>query len=325
MSYTDPSGYFFKKLFGGLAKSVFRAIGQNKFLSSVISIGLYFVPGCGVWCSAAFNAATTYAVTGSLKAAAIGFAAGAISPGGFDPTAFLIRGAIGGLANRALGGNFGHGFIAAGASGAAGGIQNPWGRILASAVIGGTVSKITGGKFANGATSAAFATAVQAGFKGEFSNSNDRLPKGGGDVEVDENTPTVEDNAIAGERAVYAVKDGKVFRAGWQDPNNHKKGLGFRISISDEDGYTQYGHMDPDSLSVSAGDTVKRGDYLGEYASPTNGSSSGPHVHIESRNHAGKIITPPSFSPLNGGRVTAPFRAIDNMHKKPHQGIDYAY
>ena len=173
MSYTDPSGYFFKKLFGGLAKSVFRAIGQNKFLSSVISIGLYFVPGCqtGV-CSMAFNAAVTYAVTGSLKAAAIGFAAGAISPGGFDPTAFLIRGAIGGLANRALGGNFGHGFIAAGASGAAGGVQNPWGRILASAVIGGTVSKITGGKFANGATSAAFATAVQAGFNGEFSSNN---------------------------------------------------------------------------------------------------------------------------------------------------------
>ena len=164
MSYTDPSGYFFKKLF--------KAIGSNKFLSTFISAVLYLVPGCqSGLCTAAFNAAVSYAVTGSLKAAAIGFAAGAISPGGFDPSSFLIRGAIGGLANRALGGNFGHGFVSAGVGGAAGGIENPWGRMLVSAAIGGTVSKLTGGKFANGAVSAAFATAVQAGLNGEFSRS----------------------------------------------------------------------------------------------------------------------------------------------------------
>ena len=101
--------------------------------------------------------------------------------------------------------------------------------------------------------------------------------------------------------------------------------MGFRISISDSDGYTQYGHMDPDALAVSVGDTVKVGDYIGEYASPTNGSSSGPHVHVESRNHSGQIIAPPDISPLNGGRMTAPFEGIDYMHKVPHQGVDYAY
>ncbi|WP_105181790.1 RHS repeat domain-containing protein [Pseudoalteromonas sp. T1lg21] len=162
LSYTDPSGYFFK--------AIFKAIGKNKWLSSFISIALNFIPGCQVWCSAAFNAAVTYAVTGSLKAAAIGFVASAISPGGMNPAAFIARGIIGGLTNKVLGGNFGYGFIAAGAGGAAGGIGNVPLRILASAVIGGTVSKITGGKFANGATSAAFATAVEAGFKGEFSS-----------------------------------------------------------------------------------------------------------------------------------------------------------
>ena len=170
LSYTDPSGYFFKKLF--------KAIGGNKFLSTIISIGLNFIPGCQAWCSAAFNAAITYAVTGSLKGALIGAFVGAISPGGFNPGAFLARATIGGFASRLQGGKFGHGFIAAGASGAAGGIKNVWGRIVASAVIGGTVSKITGGKFANAATSASFAAALVAGFNGEFSKNSARSNNG---------------------------------------------------------------------------------------------------------------------------------------------------
>lgn len=39
---------------------------------------------------------------------------------------------------------------------------------MASAVIGGTVSEVTGGKFANRAVSAAFTTAAQAAFSGDF-------------------------------------------------------------------------------------------------------------------------------------------------------------
>jgi hypothetical protein len=184
LSYTDPSGYFFKKLF--------KAIGGNKFLSTIISIGLNFIPGCQAWCSAAFNAAITYAVTGSLKGALIGAFVGAISPGGFNPGAFLARAAIGGLASRLQGGKFGHGFIAAGASGAAGGIGNVPLRMLASAVIGGTVSKITGGKFANGASSAAFATLVTAGFNGELRSRKNTLADGGSNSF--DNNVTVNDN-----------------------------------------------------------------------------------------------------------------------------------
>ena len=163
-SYTDPSGYFFGK--------ILKAIGSNRFLSTIISIGLNFISGCQDWCAAAatsaFNAAVTYAITGSLKGAMIGAFAGAISPAGYGPSAFLARGLIGGLASSAQGGKFGHGFIAAGAGGAANGISNVGLRILASAVIGGTVSRITGGKFGNGATSSAFAALVTAGFRGEF-------------------------------------------------------------------------------------------------------------------------------------------------------------
>ena len=125
-----------------------------------------------MWCSAAFNAGLTYAVTGNLKGALIGAFVGAISPGGFNPGAFLARSLIGGIASEMQGGKLGHGFIAAGAAGAASGVQNPFARILVSAVIGGTVSEVTGGKFANGAISAGFATAMQAGMNGEFGSKS---------------------------------------------------------------------------------------------------------------------------------------------------------
>lgn len=161
MSYTDPSGYFFKKLFGGVAKGILRAIAKVPLLNTAISIGLYFVPGCqsGI-CTAIYNAASTYAVTGSLKAAAIGFAVSQISPGGYGIEAILARGVIGGLAARAQGANFGRGFSSSGISGGAGGIGNVYARIFVSAAIGGTASKITGGKFINGASTAAFAAAL---------------------------------------------------------------------------------------------------------------------------------------------------------------------
>ena len=115
---------------------------------------------CGA-CAVGFNAAVTYAVSGSLKAAAIGAFVSLVSAAGMNPSACLGRSVIGGLASRALGGKFEHGFISAGASGIASQVQNPVGHILAAAVVGGTVSDLTGGKFANGAISAAFAMVVQ--------------------------------------------------------------------------------------------------------------------------------------------------------------------
>ena len=66
LSYTDPSGYFLKKLFKKIGKlfisriaeaivkgirNLFRAIARVKWLSNVISFALNFVPGCQQWCS----------------------------------------------------------------------------------------------------------------------------------------------------------------------------------------------------------------------------------------------------------------------------------
>ncbi len=82
---------------------------------------------------------------------------------------FLTNGFVGGVASEVSGGNFRHGFVAAGVSGLAGGaigkIDNGFGRIVVRGVIGGTISEVTGGKFANGAKSAALAQVV-----GEISN-----------------------------------------------------------------------------------------------------------------------------------------------------------
>lgn len=133
----------------------------------------------------------------------------------------------------------------------------------------------------------------------------------------------------APENAVYAVADGEVFRAGYQNPNNPNAGLGFRISVNDGNGgYYQYGHMDPDSLTVQVGDTVRRGDLIGSYADPTNGSSSGPHVHVERRlwSNPNVTVNPGNVSPLGpAGVMTAPWNSIDSMHLTPHQGMDWAY
>jgi hypothetical protein len=185
MSYTDPSGFFFKKLL--------RSIAKVPILNAAINVGLNFVPGCQIWCSAAFSAATTYAVTGSLKAA---FTAGAtsaatsyafseigshfdgldggggVSFGGNMLTSGQVAGQIsahalvGGISSSLQGGKFGHGFFSAGVTKGIGGAFLPGGAGLSqseilkgtvvSAVIGGTTSKISGGKFANGAQTGAF-------------------------------------------------------------------------------------------------------------------------------------------------------------------------
>ncbi len=127
---------------------------------------------------------------------------------------------------------------------------------------------------------------------------------------------------------LYAVADGKVFRAGYQNPNDADSGLGFRLSTSDEDGYYQYGHLDPDSLTVSVGDTIKKGNLIGSYADPTNGGSSGPHVHLERRLWSNPRVTvnPGNISPLRPtGVISAHWNRTDRVHKTPHQGIDWAY
>ncbi|RTE86190.1 MULTISPECIES: RHS repeat-associated core domain-containing protein [Gammaproteobacteria] len=125
-------------------------------------------------------------------------------------------------------------------------------------------------------------------------------------------------------REVSSLTSGRVFRVGYQDPNNPNTGLGWRISIMNSDGqtYDQYGHMDPGS-TVAVGTIVNVGDVIGSYADPTNGRSSGPHVHHERRNSSGGIVDPGTQSPLSNGVATSMFGETDSMHSNPHQGNDW--
>ncbi|ALU44083.1 RHS repeat domain-containing protein [Pseudoalteromonas rubra] len=175
LSYTDPSGYLFKKLFKGAMKAtgtwqMLRAIGQVPWLNTIVTVGLNFIPGCQGWCAAAataaYSAGSTFATTGSLNKGLTAGLTAAAMPGGGSVEAILASAAIGGVSSKLMGGNFGHGFFAAGLGAAAGnigrGIRNPIGQVVIGAIVGGTVSKVTGGKFANGAFSAAFAAAMRA-------------------------------------------------------------------------------------------------------------------------------------------------------------------
>jgi hypothetical protein len=77
MSYTDPSGYFFKKLWQKTTGALFRAIAKVPILNSAVQIGLGIACGpAAPACLAAYSGAQTYALTGSLGAA---FRNGAIS------------------------------------------------------------------------------------------------------------------------------------------------------------------------------------------------------------------------------------------------------
>lgn len=77
----------------------------------------------------------THAVALSLKAAFTSGIATAIMPGGGSVGNVLASAVIGGVSSRLQGGNFGHGFWAAGVGAAMGGatkgIKNPVGKVLA--------------------------------------------------------------------------------------------------------------------------------------------------------------------------------------------------
>ncbi|QOL26174.1 hypothetical protein LP316_02400 [Thalassotalea sp. LPB0316] len=163
LSYTDPSGYFFKKLakaFGNLWQAtvgnVLRAIAKVPILNAAVG---FLACATGPIGCAAFGAASSFAVTGSLKAALIGGFTAGIGGG----HGFLTAGLVGGLASRIQGGNFGHGFWSAGIGALVGGrikTGNAYLNVAVSAVVGGTVSKLTGGKFGNGAQTWAFSAAI---------------------------------------------------------------------------------------------------------------------------------------------------------------------
>ena len=80
------------------------------------------------------------------------------------------------------------------------------------------------------------------------------------------------DIAVPTGTVVYAAHDGTVTQAAYDSY------YGNYVVITDSKGYTtKYAHMD--SLTVSAGQSVKKGDTVGK--SGNTGSSTGSHLHIE--------------------------------------------
>ncbi|MFP5507501.1 MAG: RHS repeat domain-containing protein [Gammaproteobacteria bacterium] len=167
LSYTDPSGFFLKKLFRSIKKlfknEIFRAVVG--IAASIFTLGYTALLTGNIYAaSAAAGFVGGSITTGTLKGGLIGAASALMfAPlhglsSGFGKT--LAHGAVGGVRSRLLGGDFREGFLSAGftqaMSGRIGRIESFEGRIAAAAVVGGTAAELGGGKFANGAVTGAF-------------------------------------------------------------------------------------------------------------------------------------------------------------------------
>ncbi|WP_235357454.1 RHS repeat-associated core domain-containing protein [Arsukibacterium sp. MJ3] len=188
MSFTDPSGYFFKAV-GKFVKRYWKPLVAA--IATVITYGAAssWVAGWGATWGAAATASSaatlTWAggaaagamagfvggavATGSLRGAANGAFSGAVFGGigsaGWGSEATLGAHALsGGVISDLQGGNFGHGFWTAGVMKGVGLVNTPGAgasigqitsRTTLQAMVGGTISRVTGGKFANGAITSA--------------------------------------------------------------------------------------------------------------------------------------------------------------------------
>ena len=181
LTYTDPSGYFIGKLFKKVFKGLNKALGD---FAPFLGIALLAIPVVREWVISSWGSAFTFGfwtggiASGSYKGALFGgisaaafygigsqFAAeaGFFQQGGFGHV--LTHGLAGGILAELQGGQFGHGFLAAGISKAVmgrfsyadGSAPAVMGRTAIAATVGGTISRMTGGKFANGALTSAMA------------------------------------------------------------------------------------------------------------------------------------------------------------------------
>ena len=183
LNATDPSGYFFKKLFRKLVGAVVNGIFGELLASKIPALRPFFtLASCAIGNAVQCAGATfgnAYAGGASLKRALkagifayvsvrafthIGSTFGGTAAAG-GVNHFLATALTGGILTELQGGQFGHGFLAAGVGFGVGQLGQTQGwqvqtQFVASVVSAGTVSEITGGKFANGATTAAFAFAV---------------------------------------------------------------------------------------------------------------------------------------------------------------------
>ena len=189
LSFTDPDGFFFKKLFKAIGKAfgkIFKFIKANfkAILRIAITAAACAGPQVTVTCVAVtvgtsfgFTLADGGSLGDALKAAAFSAAQVGVWTGvgaflgslqiaskiGFAAVKGAVHGVVGGAISVAQGGNFLQGFGASAISGAVGVFAGPESGLdlftstALVATAGGVAAKLTGGKFANGALTAAFA------------------------------------------------------------------------------------------------------------------------------------------------------------------------
>jgi hypothetical protein len=101
-------------------------------------------------------------------------------------------------------------------------------------------------------------------------------------------------------KPVYAVADATVVTAVNRYPDTPPGALPPNMSMEDADGnhvvldlgqghYALYAHLAPNSLTVSPGQRVKKGDVLGRVG--TSGNSSEPHLHFQVTNGASPLAS----------------------------------
>uniref|UniRef100_UPI00249461A1 RHS repeat domain-containing protein n=1 Tax=Shewanella algicola TaxID=640633 RepID=UPI00249461A1 len=168
MSMTDPSGYFFKSLFGFVKKywRTIAAIVVTIYLGPAASAFFGSTIAGGAVAGAVAGAISTGSLRGALVGALTGAAFGALHNMSAGALKVAAHGVAGGVSSVLNGGKFGHGFLSAGVTQALGNVKGlftnaPQGidrisNAVKAAVIGGTISEITGGKFTNGAITGAF-------------------------------------------------------------------------------------------------------------------------------------------------------------------------
>ncbi|WP_444996837.1 RHS repeat domain-containing protein [Aliikangiella sp. IMCC44359] len=192
LSYTDPSGHFFKSLkkywrviaavvinyvfcSGGCtfletmaAGAVSGAVATGNLrgaISGAFSAGVFY--GIGTYYDSVANAngAAVYKDLTETYGLSESFSSGVANSATQLTTAqqagkVLAHAMAGGVMSKLNGAKFGNGFISAGItqsfSKSINGLNTRGSRIFAASLLGGSVSKLTGGKFASGALTAAF-------------------------------------------------------------------------------------------------------------------------------------------------------------------------
>ena len=192
LSYTDPSGFFFSKIFNTIksvfskaarvvkkaANSVQKVLAKNEIVRAVVVIAVaaitqqYYLATYGVTGSVTLTATvgdaiiTGYTVGSQIAASALsGFVSGLVASGGDLKSAALS--AVTAIPFVGVGEALGH------ASGSFGSAQHAR-KIAAHAVVGGASSELQGGKFAHGALAGGFAQFAAPAIHG--------IPSGAGQV-----------------------------------------------------------------------------------------------------------------------------------------------